>query len=381
MRGQPLLFLGTVVLLWTAARIVHYLPADGMTAPPLSPALTGSAPAETSRSEALFPSPAKPYPQAIAARAVPGAQAAPDNGILSGTGQRMGRQRESGDTPFEIALAHNTLWMESLTTPGGPSGQSGSPLADGPLLVEQQPGPRQSVGGGVASAAAAPARSKKWSIYGWSLLRQGSRAAALAPAAQYGGSQAGLILRYALGDARGAPSVYARVAAALASADDRTLAVGIMARPWGAVPVDVAVERRFGLADGQRDRFAAMLVAGAGATLGRSQVRIDAFGQAGIVGLTDRQGFFDLQMLATRRVAMTDDLAVSVGGGIWAGGQQETRPDLGKSWVHRVDLGPRTALALPVGDSSLTLALDWRQRVDGSARPASGAAFTVSAGF
>jgi hypothetical protein len=110
-------------------------------------------------------------------------------------------------------------------------------------------------------------------------------------------------------------------------------------------------------------------------------VKVQAYGQAGLVGLNERAGFFDLQMLATRDVATLDNGSALVGAGIWAGGQQERAADGEKAWIHRVDVGPRAALDLPVGNARMTVALDWRQRIDGAAAPASGAALTVSTGF
>jgi hypothetical protein len=38
-------------------------------------------------------------------------------------------------------------------------------------------------------------------------------------------------------------------------------------------------------------------------------------------------------------------------------------------------------LTVPVERGALTFALDWRQRIDGQARPSSGVALTLSAGF
>ena len=72
---------------------------------------------------------------------------------------------------------------------------------------------------------------------------------------------------------------------------------------------------------------------------------------------------------------------LALGGGLWAGGQQEPDGQGGKPWLHRVDLGPRAMLTVPVERGALTFALDWRQRMDGQARPSSGVALTLSAGF
>lgn len=381
LRGQPLLFLGTVVLLWTAARVIHHLPDGSVAAVPDVTAQAGPSYRALVRTGARVRARGSPLGGTLAILGIAPAQAAPMTRGPPAATPAVPRVPAPDRPGFDIALAHQFLWMESLTASTGSSGRGRSPLVDGPLLIEPARTMPQVAGLGAASGVASAGPDKKWSIYGWSLLRQGSRAGALAPGAQYGGSQAGLIVRYAVGDPARALSFYVRAATALARDDDRTLAIGIAARPWGALPVDLAVERRFGLADGQRDRFAAMLVAGGGAALDHSRVCVEAFAQAGIVGWSEPQGFFDLQMLATRQVVTRDDRSVSVGGGVWAGGQQDIDSLGGKRWVHRVDAGPRAALALPVGDSQMTVALDWRQRIDGNAQPASGDAITVSTGF
>lgn len=123
------------------------------------------------------------------------------------------------------------------------------------------------------------------------------------------------------------------------------------------------------------------MVAGSAWTDRRTQLHLEAYGQAGVVGLADPQAFFDLQMLATRPVHVADAMAVSLGGCLWAGGQQNPDGQGRKPWAHRIDLGPRAAVAVPVERGSLSLALDWRQRIDGDADPRSGAALTLSAGF
>lgn len=371
MRGQPLLFLMTVLVCWTFARIIHHLPDSA---------------------DFVAPSAVSPLPVRLLAVASVDQAATARRGSVTRTGMQSragaalvpdrleagkGAGRGPGPINFDTAMVHHRLWAQSLTMPHP---GAASPLFDGPLLIEPVAGgPNHAQHPGRAATVAGA--HKRWSIYAWSLLRPSGGDAALAPGAQYGGSQAGIILRYGLGDGPNAPNLYARAATALAGADDRTIALGVSARPWGAVPVDLALERRFGLADGQKDRFAAMLVAGGGARLGRSQVQVEAFAQAGLVGLRDRQGFFDLQMLATRPVEIRDRHTVSMGGGLWAGGQQEADASGARRWIHRVDIGPRAALAMPLGDTRMLVALDWRQRIDGDARPASGAALTLSTGF
>lgn len=286
--------------------------------------------------------------------------------------------------PVEIALAHQRMWIESLVGGGTPGhGSTSLPLVDRPLhLSPADAASSAATAVSVAGSSHAKRRSAHgWSVYGWSLLRQGSQAQVLAAGGQYGGSQAGLVVRLALGAGATSPSLYARATSALASSNDRSLAFGVSARPWPGVPVDLAVERRLGIGAGQRDQFAAMLVGAAGFTDQRSGIQFEGYGQAGIIGMNDSRGFFDLQMLASRKVVKEERGTVSIGAGFWAGGQQDIAAAGSKSWLHRVDIGPRAAVTLPVDTSELTLALDWRQRIDGDAHPPSGAAITLSAGF
>lgn len=121
------------------------------------------------------------------------------------------------------------------------------------------------------------------------------------------------------------PILYARATTALANADDRSLALGLSGRPFAQLPVDLAVERRFALARGQADRFAALVVAGGAWTPRHSRIRLEGYGQAGVVDLADPQAFFDLQMLASGPVHVTDVLSVSLGGGLWAGSRISMR--------------------------------------------------------
>jgi hypothetical protein len=371
-RGQPLVFLGTVVLVWTLARIIHHWPEDAIAPRPMQ--LYPAAPTQFVRPWERLRADSAANSAAFSVADVPAGLPPKIEPTTSGRARTGGDDRD-----FDTAMAHHLLWAEALTSHRAPDARAGSPLADTPVIVAPA-----NDGRGLEDTASEPSRraaSRRWSVYAWSLVRQGRAAQALAPGAQYGGSQAGLVIRHAFGQAAGAPVLYARAAGALASSADRTAAIGFSARPWRGVPVDLAVERRFGLARGQPDRFVAMAVAGGGATLRQSGIRVDGYGQAGIVGLDERLGFFDLQLIASRPVTSPDHAVVSVGGGIWAGGQQDVQDNGAKSWVHRVDAGPRAALGLPAGEGRLTLALDWRQRIDGEARPASGAVMTLSAGF
>lgn len=367
-RGQPLVFLVTVLCVWSAARIAdHWLDAG-----PVPPAREPSVSAPR-RSLPIAPVVAL-HPVSERHRGI-GAPAAIPEALA------RGGMTKPAALPFAVALAHQRLWLESLVAEPGSDALRPSPVA--PLLdpvMMPQAGSAEPPFLPMGVPVTRPGRSR-WSVYGWSLVRQGSGTRGLAPVAQYGGSQAGLLIQYALADAPNRPMLYARATGALARNDDRMLAIGLSARPVAAWPLDLAVERRMALGTRQRDQLAVMAVAGGAAGLGRSGLRLEAFGQAGLVGLSDPLGFFDLQLLATGPVHQSDSASVALGGGLWAGGQQNEGASGGKSWGHRVDIGPRAAMTVPVEGGTLALALDWRQRVDGDARPASGAALTLSAGF
>lgn len=101
--------------------------------------------------------------------------------------------------------------------------------------------------------------------------------------------------------------------------------------------------------------------------LALGRLRLDAYAQAGVVGLRRRDGFVDgalrLSLPAGR---------FRMGAGAWAAAQPG---------VARLDVGPQLSLRLTVGGASVAVAADWRLRVAGSARPGSGPALTLATSF
>jgi hypothetical protein len=92
---------------------------------------------------------------------------------------------------------------------------------------------------------------------------------------------------------------------------------------------------------------------------------LDAYLQAGIVGLKSRDYFADGALAFSRPLYGR----VSAGFGVWGGVQ----PGL-----YRIDAGPR--LSLKVRDN-IHAHVEWRQRLIGNAEPASGPALTLAADF
>jgi hypothetical protein len=200
--------------------------------------------------------------------------------------------------------------------------------------------------------------ASRWSGDAYVFLRRAG-AAGLAPGAQLGGGQAFARLSYRL-DEGGRLAATARVSRALGVRQSEG-ALGVR----GAITPGVAmtVERRIALDAGGRSTWAAFVAAGIdGRTVG--PVVVDGYAQAGVVGARRRDGFVDGAM----RVGMQAD-AVRLGAGIWGAAQPG---------AARLDVGPQAVMRGPAG---LSLAVDWRVRIAGEARPGSGVAVTLAAGF
>ncbi len=93
--------------------------------------------------------------------------------------------------------------------------------------------------------------------------------------------------------------------------------------------------------------------------------KLDAYLQAGVVGLKSRDYFADGALAFTRPLYGP----FSAGFGFWGGVQ----PGL-----YRVDAGPR--ISFRVRDN-IHVHADWRQRLVGNAQPTSGPALTLAADF
>lgn len=212
-----------------------------------------------------------------------------------------------------------------------------------------------------------------WSLSSWIYLREGagSTPGAISEGGQLGGSQAGTRLSYGF-DATGRTRAYARATVALRQLRQRELAFGVAHAPLAHLPVDIAVERRVAIGRDGRNAFAVMAVGGVSDVKLPAGFRLEAYAQAGVVGARARDAFADGAVVVDRELGRADGAAVRLGA-LAAGAVQPG--------AARVDVGPRLTLKLPeVGEGS-RIALDWRQRIAGDARPASGLALTLAADF
>jgi hypothetical protein len=99
----------------------------------------------------------------------------------------------------------------------------------------------------------------------------------------------------------------------------------------------------------------------------RGRARIEAYGQAGLVGVDKPDLFADGAIRASTPLG-----PVEAGAGAWGGAQPG---------AARFDIGPQASIRLPIGRTAIRASAEWRFRVAGDAAPDSGPAFTLSTDF
>lgn len=346
--GRPLRFLAIVGLSWLCARLYFISPfaverPEEPTWPTIA-ARKASAPIRSQTGEARS--------------VVPPSAATPSTGeriALSG-GADVTALAMIGGARMSLPLA-SSRWPTIADRRSPPV-----PLAPGAAAL---PG----IDRRVPSLVERDRRASRLSGYAYLFARSGSGASSLASEfGQLGGSQGGVRLDYALSDT---VAITARATSPLAMSRDREVAVGVKWRPT-RLPVDLIVERRQSIGRGGRDAFALMVTGGVNPVALPASFRLEAYGQAGIVGLKSRDAFVEGQVTVLRDVARAGPATLAVGAGAWGGVQPG---------VERIDIGPRARLALPLGKRSVGLSLDYRRRVAGGARPGSGATLTLETSF
>lgn len=217
----------------------------------------------------------------------------------------------------------------------------------------------------------APATAKRRRLEGEAYLfvRPGSGRASLAAGGSLGGSQAAARIAYAL---NGTGPVRAAIAARL-YAPLRTrgaeAALGLDWHPLPAVPLRLSVERRQRLDAAGRSAWSAYAAGGFYAGGLPRHVELDGYAQAGVVGARRRDQFVDGALRFGYRLGEAPIVPL-IGAGLWGAAQPG---------VSRLDFGPRAAVRVPLADHMVSVALEGRMRVAGSARPGSGVALTIAA--
>lgn len=262
-----------------------------------------------------------------------------------------------------VAAAHNLLWMAAM---------QGMPLL--PAVQAAVAGPRPAN----TAAVAPPRHITRWAGDGWLLWREGGRGIAAGGAATpvYGGSQAGVVLRYALAPASPRrPVAYLRAVHALDVAREGDLAAGLALRPVAGIPVTAHAEARLARrGDKLAVEPAAFVSGGIDALPAAGGMTLRGYAQAGYVGGRSATGFADGSLVAEKPFwsDRADAADAGVGAGAWGGVQRG---------AGRLDIGPTASLRFRLGEGTARLSADYRLRVVGDAAPSRGAAVTLTAGF
>lgn len=208
----------------------------------------------------------------------------------------------------------------------------------------------------------APPAFDRWQLTGWGLFRDDAPNQSLAPTGTLAGSQAGMRLTYRLDENF---AIAARASApANSSIEGGEAALGIRYTPFADIPLSLTAERRQRLGNsGGRNDFALVAEGGIWGQPVALDLAANAYLQAGMVGIEERDLFVDGALTLTRPLIAKIDGGI----GVWGGAQ----PGL-----SRLDLGPR--LSMPLYDG-VKLHLDWRQQVAGEADPGSGPVVSIGA--
>ncbi|WP_454885944.1 hypothetical protein [Sphingomonas oryzagri] len=224
--------------------------------------------------------------------------------------------------------------------------------------------------GGLIEAAIALGQplDRRWSGSAWAFLRGGGRATMLSPG-QVGGGQAGARVLYRINRHL---SAAARISTAIGGLRQTEAAAGFDWKPDEALPVHLMAERRIAIDRGGRNAWTLGAAGGVYDVRIATGWRLDAYGEAGVVGARRRDLYADGAARIARAIDLGGGASLAFGGGVWGAAQPG---------ASRLDIGPSVVLRLPVEHRTVAIALDWRQRALGHARPGSGAALTIATDF
>jgi len=338
MTRAPLRFLIAVLVLWTGARMAILLPgwAGEMVSVP-------DADAAQAPGTAAAPSGPVPASMAIASNDPP-----PLTIHVVGQNAWPGIRRPTGGAPAAWQAATRRIrQLAYLLRPNAP--------------YSIRSGRKQTPTFGTVLPPADHSGSRRWFGSAWLLVREHGDAA-LVPGGTLGGSQAGARVNYVLG---GGLALSGRVYLPLRQTRGAEFAAGIDWRPIPSLPINFMVERRQRLGRDGRAAFAVTAYGGGSHSL-TPHLRIDVYGQAGMVGVKSRDLFADGALRVSRRVG-----PVEVGVAAWGAAQPG---------AARLDAGPSLSWRLPAR-ANLRLQADWRFRLAGDATPDSGPALTLAADF
>lgn len=224
---------------------------------------------------------------------------------------------------------------------------------------------------GAAASATLPHRtlSSRWSGSAWGFARRGA-GPQLATGGTLGGSQVGGRIGYRLNGDAGAPlSLVARFYSSVGEKREAEGSIGFEWKPLAALPVTFLAERRQSIGSRGRSAFAVMAHGGVSERRLAGPLLLDAYAQAGMVGLKSRDLFVDGSAVIGLPIVVE---GLKVGAGLWGAAQPG---------ASRIDVGPQISYRLPIEGRSVRVSAGWRIRAAGDAAPGSGPALTLSPAF
>jgi len=329
----------------------------------------------------------RPVPEAMPARPdwpslpVDGGRLTPPAPVpgAAGPGGEAQRAAPSAGANAGTVIGHNLLMMAGLLGELPPALVTALQARPGPPPALARHAQRDAAPFPAGSVPDRPRPAgSRWSADAWVLLRDDGDGPLLPERAAYGRSQAGAVLRYRLARATGhAPQAYLRGSGALRGSGTGTqegeVAAGVSARPIPALPVRVAVEARVSdTSDGASVRPAAYAVSEINPVALPFGTQGDLYLQAGYVGGDFETAFVDGQARVEKPLGGTGPAEFFAGAAAWGGAQRG---------ASRLDAGPSLGASLSLAGVRGRLTADYRFRIVGESRPASGPALTLYAGF
>ena len=211
-------------------------------------------------------------------------------------------------------------------------------------------------------------------ISAWAILRPAGSDLNLATSGQLGASQTGVrVQQPLLHIGQRLPIAFnLRVSAPLDQKLGREAGIGLETRPVKQVPVELILERRVALDRGGRNAFAVIAAGGFNDKRLVNKVNLSGYAQTGIVGFARGDGFIDSALQIERALLDRNHTDLRLGVGFWGAAQPG---------VARIDVGPILVIKQRLGAASLRISAEYRWRVAGQARPASGPALSIGTNF
>jgi hypothetical protein len=221
---------------------------------------------------------------------------------------------------------------------------------------------------------APPPRFPDLRISAWAIVRPAGSVPNLATNGQLGASQAGVRIQQPLIriDRHMLIAINLRVSAPLDQRLGREAGLGLAVRPIKQVPMELILERRVALGHGGRNALAVIAAGGFDDKPLIRKMTVSGYAQTGMVGFAQNDGFIDGAFRAERALLDHSNGSIRLGAGLWGAAQPN---------VARIDAGPILAVKQRLGAANFRISAEYRWRLAGQARPASGPALTIGTDF